>query len=109
MWKINECFNAISKTNDLQAKAVLKDVFIYLGKCSLLTGDESLIHAVYNTFQFRGNWLNDIFEWQPTSKQAALQFRELAKYLFCRYTVPEFLYKSFYESNLVFVKWFLHF
>src|SRR5213075_2120348 len=92
MWKINECFNATSKNP--KAKELLKDIFIYLGKCSLLTCDDSLIHAVYNSVQFRDNWLNNIFKWKPAAKQAAFQFMELAHYLFCQYKVPEFLYKA---------------
>jgi hypothetical protein len=108
MWKINECFNATSKKDEVTARVLLKEVFIYLDQCSLLTSDETFIHGVYNAFQFRGNWVNDIFGWKPASKKAALQFKELAHYLFCWYDVPEFLYKSFYETNLLFVKWFIH-
>jgi hypothetical protein len=86
----------------------LKDVFIYLEEYSLLTGDEFVIHAVFNCFLFRTCWLNDIVKWKPVSKNAAEQFIEIAGYLFCRYDVSKFLYKSFYDNNLLFIEWFIH-
>lgn len=109
MWKINECFNNISKKGNQQAIKSLKDVFIHLNECSSLLSDESLIQAVYNVFQFKANWRNDILKWNPVSKYASLQFVELAGYLFCKYEVPAFLYKAFYEPNdKRFIRWFIH-
>ncbi len=109
MWKINECFENVVKKNNQRAKTCLKDIFIQLDKSSLLIAEEGSIQAVYKAFQFRANWRNDIFKWKPVSKQAAFQFRELASYLFCRYDVPEFLYKAFYETgNMLFISWFIH-
>src|SRR5215471_19358146 len=109
MWKIDGCFENVSKKNDLHAKAYLRDIFIYLDKYSLLTGDEALINAVYNAFDFRIHWRNDILEWKPVNKQASFQFMELANYLFCKYEIPDFLYKAFYETdNALFIHWFIH-
>jgi len=105
MWKINECF---SKFDNAQTKAHLKNIFIYLEKYSSLTSDEFVIHAVYNCFQFRKHWLKDIFTWKPVSKKASEQLIEIAAYLFCIYDVPKFLYKSLYESNFLFIEWFIH-
>ncbi|HRH59156.1 MAG TPA: PcfJ domain-containing protein [Chitinophagaceae bacterium] len=109
MWKINECFNSISKNGNQYAAKSLKDVFIYLDECSSIMSDENLIQAVYNAFQFRANWRKNIFKWKPVNKYASLQFDELAGYLFCKYEVPGFLYKAFYETNdKRFVQWFIH-
>jgi hypothetical protein len=105
MQKIHECF---SKSENPDIKARLKEIFIYLEKHSLLINDETLIHAVFNCFQFNKYWLNDIFNWKPFSKNASEQFIEIAGYLFCKYDVPNFLYKSFYDNNLLFIEWFIH-
>lgn len=109
MWKINECFNSISKNGNQHAVKLLKDVFIYLDECSTLMSDENLIQAVYNAFKFRVNWRKDIFKWKPVDKSSLSQFVELADYLFCKYEVPAFLYKAFYETNdKRFMCWFIH-
>jgi len=109
MWKINECFNNLSKKGNQQAVKLLKDVFIYLDRCSTLMNDENLIQAVYNVFQFKANWRKDIFQWKAVDKSSSSQFVELADYLFCRYEVPAFLYKAFYEPNdKRFIRWFIH-
>lgn len=109
MWKINECFTTISKKGNQQAVKSLKDVFIYLDSCSSLLRDENLIQAVYNTFRFKANWRKDIFKWHPADKSSSAQFAELADYLFCKYKVPSFLYKAFYETtDKRFIRWFIH-
>lgn len=104
MQKVNECFTCTSYIS----KTHLKDVFIYLEKNSLLTQDEFVIQAVYNCFQFKIYWLKDLFSWTPISKRVSDQLIEMAAYLFCKYNVPMFLYKSFYSNNSNFIQWFIH-
>lgn len=108
IWKLNECFTSISKGNNHKAKTDLKEVFVYLNNCSMLTKDEFQIQAVSNAFQFKNDWLNNIFKWKPVSKHAGHQFRELADYLFCRYKIPAFMYKAFYHNNICYISWFIH-
>jgi hypothetical protein len=105
IWKISECFAGIGK----DMKSLLRDVLIDLDKKSALISDEDFIQAVFNMVRFRVHWQNNIFEWEPSSKNASVQIIELADYLFCQYKVPRFLYKAFFEkSNRLFVNWFIH-
>ena len=106
--KVHACFTNTSKTNAM-SNAILRDVFLYLNKRSSLLSDEEYIGAVFNMVQFRAYWLKDIFEWKPTSSRAAAQVDELAFYLFCRYDVPLFMYRAFYEqTNMIYINWFMH-
>jgi len=109
MWKISECFNGVSKNDYLHVKTMLRNLFIHLDKCSLLMSDENMIQAVFNIFQFRAQWRKDIFKWRPVEQNSSFQLIELANYLFCKYEVPAFLYKAFYETGTtIFISWFIH-
>ncbi|HTE11418.1 MAG TPA: PcfJ domain-containing protein [Chitinophagaceae bacterium] len=109
IWKVNQCFETLSTKNKAIDRAILKNVFVYLDKWSLLVSEEARIQAVYNMVQFRAYWRKDILEWKPVSTQAEMQINELAFYLFCQYKVPGFLYKAFYEkTNMQFINWFIH-
>jgi PcfJ-like protein len=109
IWKVNECFTKFSSKTKSVDRAILKNVFVYLGRHSLLLSGEEYIHATFNMVQFRAYWRNDIFEWKPSSNRGAAQVNELAFYLFCQYKVPGFLYKAFYEkTNFLFINWFMH-
>ncbi len=105
---ISECFSRLSTKRNFPEKKLLKDVLIYLDKFSALVSGVEYIQSVYNMIQFKTWWINDIFEWKPKSKQTQQQLKELAGYLFCKYKVPDFLYQSFYASNLLFIEWFIH-
>ncbi len=103
--KIAECFTEIGR----DTKSLLKDVLLYLNKNAALVSDEDLVHAVFNMVKFRIYWQNNIFNWRPCSKNGTSQMHELADYLFCRYDVPKFLYKAFFETkNRLFINWFIH-
>jgi hypothetical protein len=107
--KISTCFNKLSTKRNLSEKKLLKESLIYLDKYSALVSDDRFIQAIHNMVQFKTYWKKNIFEWKPKSKQAILQVKELAGYLFCQYKVPDFMYQAFYESNnLLFVEWFIH-
>jgi PcfJ-like protein len=107
--RVRECFAKVPVETKPAGRAILKNVFVHLSKCSLLFADEDSIQALFNMIQFRHDWRNDVFDWQPVAKRGALQVNELAFFLFCRYEVPEFLYKSFYEkTNTLFIQWFIH-
>ncbi|CAN5615698.1 hypothetical protein BH10BAC2_BH10BAC2_06330 [soil metagenome] len=105
IWKISECFTGIGK----DMKSLLKDVLIYLDKNSVLVSDEDFIQAIFNIVKYKVHWQNNIFEWKPLSKNATAQMNELADYLLCKYSVPKFLYKAFFEkTNRLFINWFIH-
>ena len=109
IWKVHECFTKFSAKAKSEERTILKNVFVYLGKYSLVLSGEEYIHATFNMVQFRAYWRNDIFEWKPLSNRGAVQVNELAFYLFCQYKVPGFLYKAFYEkTNFLFINWFMH-
>ena len=109
IWKVNECFGKLSTDTRPVDRAILKNVFVYLDKWSLLLSGEDLIQAIFNIVQFRVHWKKDFFEWRPSANRPEEQLKELTFYLFCQYKVPDFLYKSFYEkSNMRFIKWFIH-
>ncbi len=52
IWKLNECFIRVSKANNHKAKIDLKEVFIYLNNCSMLTKDEFQIQAMTSPNSF---------------------------------------------------------
>ena len=107
--KVSECFGTLSIQNKPVERSMLKNVLVYLDKWSLLTAEEDYIQAIYNIVQFRSFWKKDVFDWKPLTKRGGDQLKELAFYLFCQYSVPDFLYQSFYEkSNRRFIKWFIH-
>ncbi len=106
--KISDCFNRLSTRKQEPDKKLLKEGLKYLDQYSDLVSGADSIQAVYNMVQFRTWWINDLFEWKPRSKQTVQQVKELAAYLFCRYKVPDFLYQSFYSSNLLHIEWFIH-
>ncbi len=109
IWKVHECFSKFctkSKSND---GIILKDALIYLNKNSSLILNEDLIHAVFNMVLFRNHWRKDMFIWNPSSSNSAKQLNELAFYLFCEYSVPEFLYQAFYEKkDTLYIIWFMN-
>ena len=109
IWKVNECFTSLSFKTNLKARAKFRDMLVHLSKTTFLLSGEETIQAVINMFRFQNYWEKDVLTWKPESKRRAEQLKELAFYLFCKYEVPEFMYKSFYErSNVLFIKWFIH-
>lgn len=109
IWKIKECFDSFSSNAKVIERRKLKDVFIHLNDNSELLSNAEHIQAVYNMVLFRVYWIRDFFNWAPSSKQANMQMMELATYLFCKYKVPTFLYKCFYEiQNRQPVYWLIH-
>ena len=109
IWKINECFNNFSSKAKATERKIFRDVLIQLDAKSELVSGETYIQVLYNLVQFRGYWKQDLFKWKPLSKQAAVQVKELAAYLFCTYKVPDFLYQGLYETkNMQYVQWLMH-
>ena len=109
IWKISDCFGKVSPKTKGAERIVLKDVLKYLYKCSLLVSSEDYIQVVWNIVQCRNNWLKNILKWVPVSRDANTQVKELATYLFCKYPVPDFLYKTLYETrNTQHVNWLVH-
>lgn len=107
--KINECFTTLSSKSKETDRKILRNVFIHLYGYSALVSDEQFIQAVYKMVQFRAYWRNDVFNWKAASKQGAIQVKELAAYLFCKYKVPDFFYKCFYETtNDLHIYWLIH-
>jgi hypothetical protein len=106
--KISEVFGKLKTSRSQPDRKLLKRALIYLDECSVLVSDVDHIQAIYNMVQFRTWWIQDLFEWKPRSKQIQLQLKELTSYLFCKYKVPDFLYKGFYSSSLLYVEWFIH-
>jgi len=107
--KIHECFGQVSPECRNKERILLKDTLIHLEKYSLLVSGEDYIQVVFNMVKFSMHWRKNVFEWKPSSRRGFIQLNELAFYLFCQYTVPEFLYKAFFEkSNRVFIHWFIH-
>ena len=107
--KVHECFQKVSTKTWRVDRGVMKNVFVYLHRRSKLFSDEEYIQTVFNMLVFKAYWMKDVFEWTPSSRSGAEQVNELAFYLFCRYPVPGFLYKAFFEkSNMLFINWFIH-
>lgn len=109
IWKVHDCFSKLASNAKAADRLVLKNVLVYLDKNSALLADEAFIHAVFNAVQARAYWRTDVFEWKPVAKKPHAQFTEFAFRLFCKYPVPDFLYKAFFEAgNGLFIKWFIH-
>lgn len=109
IWKIAECFKNLQPAGQAVQRELFKEVLVYLSCCSQLVSGEEQIQAVFNLFLFRKHWHKDLFTWKPSSKQPMVQVRELAEFLFCKYRMPEFLYKAFYETkNMLYIKWYIH-
>jgi hypothetical protein len=107
--KVNDCFGRLNSMGKSNERAILKDVFIHMHEVSTLLSGEEYIQVVFNMVLSRLEWRRDIFQWQPSSTRAVKQVYELAFYLFCRYEVPDFMYKSFFETtNVKFINWFIH-
>ena len=92
--KVSECFRKVSSYD----RKYLKDALKHLSDHSSLITCGDTIHAVYNMIRFRNKWCNNIFQWRPLVKGPASQMKELAHYLFCKYPVPDFLYKAFWVT-----------
>lgn len=109
IWKINECFNNFSSKAKAADRIIFRDVLIQLDAKSELVSGETYIQVLYNLVQFRWHWKQDLFKWKPLSKQAAVQVKELAAYLFCTYKIPDFLYQGLYETkNMQYIQWLMH-
>lgn len=109
IWKIAECFKKIPFGKQAHERAQFRDILIYLCRHSQLISDELHIQAVFNIFLFRRQWLNDMYEWEPKSKQVFVQVKELTEYLFCRYSMPAFLHKAFYEEkSTLYIQWYIY-
>ncbi len=109
IWKVHDCFSKLSAQANGKSRVMFKEMLVHLSKCSSLLSGEESIQATFNMFRFNENWQNDVLSWMPDSNRRAEQFKELALYLFCKYEVPEFMYKAFYENtNVLFIKWFIH-
>ncbi|MES2775339.1 MAG: PcfJ domain-containing protein [Bacteroidota bacterium] len=109
IWKIYDCFSMLSSKAKAGERKALKDLLIYLDKQSILVATEESIQVVWNIVQYRAYWRNDPFKWTPASRNSAHQVKELASWIFCKYPIPDFLYKSLYETvNTQHINWLIH-
>lgn len=109
IWKINECFQRLSSKIKAKERVVLKDTLLQLNRFSLVLSTEENIEAVFNIVKFRAYWIKEIEHWQPSARQAETQVKQLAEWLFCKYRMPGFLYKAFYDGERTsFIYWFIH-
>jgi len=109
IWKVHECLSRFSVQRNEQTRTRFKEMLVHLSTCSLLISREESIQAAFNMFMFNKSWQNDVLSWMPDSNRRHEQVKELASYLFCKYDVPDFMYKAFYENtNMLGIKWFIH-
>ncbi|MBK6828581.1 MAG: PcfJ domain-containing protein [Chitinophagaceae bacterium] len=98
----------MAENSGCPSKEMLRDSFLYLnGNSRLMKGDEQIL-AVFNMVSFHHDWIRNVNEWKPVSKVTQEQVKELAEFLFCRYPMPEFLYKAFLNNqHSMFMEWFI--
>ena len=105
---ISQCFEQLSSPRRAKYKKVFKDLLIDIAVPRGLLGVEN-IHVFYNIVGAREYWIDDIYKWKPAARQKHLQIDEIISFLFCKYPVPDFLYKAFGAGgNKLFVKWLIH-
>lgn len=106
---IANCFEQLSSPRMARNKKVLKDVLVDIAVPRGLLGGTEYIHVLCNIAGAYEYWINDIYDWKPVSRQKYLQLGEMIDFLFCKYPVPDFLYKAFDSNgNKLFVKWLIH-
>jgi hypothetical protein len=106
---ISKCFEQLSSPRMAGDKKALKDVLVDVAVPRGLIVGTDYIHVLCNIVGARKYWINDIYNWKPVSRKKYLQLGEMIEYLFCKYPVPDFLYKAF-DSNgsKLYVKWLVH-
>lgn len=57
------------------------------------------IDAVLRLWQRRGQWLQDLADWKPKSKNREKQFSHLLRFLLARYDVPDFMDSAWFRSD----------
>jgi hypothetical protein len=107
--KISACFNSIKGSKHETTRNKFRDLLLHLEKSSLITKEDSLINGLFNAAKFSASWIKPLEHWKPTIRNAERQFKELVEYLFCKYEVPEFLVKGFFETtNMLHINWLIH-
>jgi len=80
---------------------------VLLKKANPMT-DKKYILALYNMFQKKDMWINDVSKWKRKSYNVDNQMSDLSRYLFCKYDVPTFMDKCWYISDTNWIDWFIH-
>jgi hypothetical protein len=107
--KIYACFSSLKSNKNETVRQKFKDLLIHIEKSSLIKKEYSLIHGLFNAVKFSTHWLNPVEHWKPSTRNAEKQFKELVEYLFCRYEIPGFLVKGFFEhTNMLYINWLIH-
>lgn len=59
---------------------------------------DDYVEGLINLAAWSKFWINDPAEWEPKTKNASRQFSSLLKYLLCKYDVPKFMNKIWYNN-----------
>lgn len=108
MVKLADCFKKIAGKQRQADKHIFKELLLHLEQSTGILKDSTLIGAVFNICRFRVYWQQGFATWMPMVKKPADQLQSLIAHLFCRYQVPLFLYKVFWDSeNDNHIHWFV--
>lgn len=105
----NEVLCAISAGfQKIQNRRLLRDVLCRLDESSKLLGHVCYVEGVINFVAHYGKWIRPIADWQPKTRNADRQFASLARHLFAKYPIPEFMDSVWYRGNTKAQGWFIH-
>ncbi len=102
-------FEKLNSKNNLQERATFKNILLHINKNSKIINEEVLMTPLFNVLKYKKHWINNLYHWIPNSKKGKEQLHELLTFLFCKYAVPNFMYKCFNEEkNVHHIDWFIH-
>lgn len=102
-------YYAICHTHDkLHFNDEWLDFIQYLDKVSKVIDTPERINALHHVFDQRYQWIRPVNEWIPKTHNREKQFSNLVRYLFCKYDVPLFMDKCWYNGVKPHQEWFTH-
>ncbi len=86
----------------------MRDTLLYFEAKTKFFRDARYVRAIVGLALHRVSWMRPLAQWAPSSHNVERQFSSLARYLFAKYDVPEFMNSAWYQGNRRHQEWFIH-
>jgi hypothetical protein len=108
MTKLSICFQKLEGKRQQNEKVIFRRLLLQLHQYTDVLKESTLIDAVFNVCRFRTYWQQSFEAWRPLAKKPLQQLEQLITHLFCKYSVPTFMYKAFLSSGCDrHIEWFI--
>jgi hypothetical protein len=106
---LSDFFKSLSKKKQARRREAFKEILdhLYKQRCTKLLRNHEYLQIVFHIAWFSLSYVRDIKNWKRSSYNPEKQLKDLIKYCFATYEVPEFMYGAWFDNNHKYMMWFI--